>query len=62
MPSPPALVSGTAVMPADKQNAARVPVGRFATTDEIADLAITMLGNGYLTSKIYLLDGDIHPH
>jgi 3-oxoacyl-[acyl-carrier protein] reductase len=58
----PALVGGTEMMPADEQDTGRVPVGRFATTEEIADLAITMLSNGYLTSKIYLLDGGIYPH
>jgi len=58
----PALVGGTEMMPADEQDIGRVPVGRFATTEEIADLAITMLSNGYLTSKIYLLDGGIYPH
>src|SRR5674476_892839 len=58
----PALVGGTEMMPADEQDIGRVPVGRFATTEEIADLAITMLSNGYLTSKIYLLDGGLYPH
>ena len=57
----PALVSGTDMLPAD-QDSARIPVGRFASTDEVADLAITMLGNGYLTGKIFLLDGGIYPH
>jgi len=58
----PALVTGTAMMPANPEDAARIPVGRFGTTDETADLAVTMLANGYLTGKIYLLDGGIYPH
>jgi 3-oxoacyl-[acyl-carrier protein] reductase len=57
----PALVSGTDTLPAD-QDTARIPVGRFASTNEVVDLAITMLSNGYLTGKIYLLDGGIYPH
>jgi 3-oxoacyl-[acyl-carrier protein] reductase len=57
----PALVSGTAMMPADPHDAARIPVGRFGNTAETAELAVTMLGNGYLTGKIYLLDGGIYP-
>jgi 3-oxoacyl-[acyl-carrier protein] reductase len=57
----PALVTGTAMLPTDPTGAARTPVGRFGTTDETADLAVTMLANGYLTGKTYLLDGGIHP-
>lgn len=58
----PALVSGTEMLPAGEEDTARVPIGRFATTDEIADLALAMLTNGYLTGKINLLDGGIYPH
>jgi 3-oxoacyl-[acyl-carrier protein] reductase len=58
----PALIEGTTMMPATTEDAARIPIGRFGTTSETADLAITMLTNGYLTGKVYLLDGGIHPH
>ncbi len=50
------------MMPARAADAARVPVGRFGTTGEAAELATSMLSNGYLTGKIYLLDGGIYPH
>jgi 3-oxoacyl-[acyl-carrier protein] reductase len=56
------LIEGTTMMPATTEDAARIPIGRFGTTSETADLAITMLTNGYLTGKVYLLDGGIHPH
>jgi 3-oxoacyl-[acyl-carrier protein] reductase len=57
----PALVTGTQMFPGADEDAARVPIGRFGRTDEVADLAAAMLANGYLTGKIYLLDGGIHP-
>jgi 3-oxoacyl-[acyl-carrier protein] reductase len=32
-----------------------------ATTEEIADLALAMLRNGYLTSKVITVDGGLYP-
>jgi 3-oxoacyl-[acyl-carrier protein] reductase len=29
--------------------------------EEVAELAVAMLRNAYLTSKVYSLDGGIHP-
>ncbi|GGM02277.1 SDR family NAD(P)-dependent oxidoreductase [Nakamurella endophytica] len=57
----PALVADTGMLPADA-DAGRIPVGRFGTADEVAELALTMLGSGYLTGKVYLLDGGLYPH
>jgi 3-oxoacyl-[acyl-carrier protein] reductase len=57
----PALVSGTAMLPVGPDEPAPTPVHRLGTPDEIADLAVAMLGNGYLTSKVYVLDGGIYP-
>jgi 3-oxoacyl-[acyl-carrier protein] reductase len=57
----PALVEGTALLPPGI-DPGRVPVGRLGTTAEVADLAATMLATGYLTGKVYLLDGGLHPH
>jgi NAD(P)-dependent dehydrogenase (short-subunit alcohol dehydrogenase family) len=54
-------VTGTAMLPTGSDDAVRIPVGRLGTTDETADLAVTMLANGYLTGKTYLLDGGIYP-
>jgi 3-oxoacyl-[acyl-carrier protein] reductase len=61
----PALVAGTRMLPADPGNPEAmpmpVPVGRLGTTDEVADLAATMLRLGYLTNKTYPLDGGLVP-
>jgi 3-oxoacyl-[acyl-carrier protein] reductase len=59
----PALVAGTRMLPGDPGDlAGRIPVGRLGGTAETADLAYAMLRNGYLTSKIILVDGGIHPY
>jgi 3-oxoacyl-[acyl-carrier protein] reductase len=36
-------------------------VGILGQPDEVADLALAMLRNGYLTNQIVLLDGGIYP-
>jgi 3-oxoacyl-[acyl-carrier protein] reductase len=33
----------------------------LGTTEEVADLAVTMLRIGYLTNKTYTLDGGLVP-
>ena len=58
----PALVAGTAMLPGDEgELAAMLPVGRLGTPGEVADLALAMLRNGYLTSQAIGLDGGMHP-
>jgi 3-oxoacyl-[acyl-carrier protein] reductase len=58
----PALIAETRMLPGDPAElAARVPVGRVGTPDEVADLALAILRNGYLTSKVIAIDGGIHP-
>ncbi len=58
----PALVAGTRMLPgAPEELAARLPVGRLGTVDEVADLALAMLRNGYLTNKTIALDGGVVP-
>jgi len=58
----PALIADTRMLPGDpEQLAARVPVGRLGTPAEVADLALAILRNGYLTSKVIALDGGIYP-
>ncbi len=41
--------------------AKKVPVGRLGTPAEVADMALAMLRNGYLTNQVVLLDGGMHP-
>ncbi|MDT3395640.1 hypothetical protein RKE29_03075 [Streptomyces sp. B1866] len=38
-----------------------VPVGRYGRPEEVADLAMAVLRNGYLTNQVLSLDGGIHP-
>jgi 3-oxoacyl-[acyl-carrier protein] reductase len=58
----PALIEGTRMLPGDPgELATRIPVGRLGTPAEVADLALAMLRNGYLTSKVIAIDGGIHP-
>jgi 3-oxoacyl-[acyl-carrier protein] reductase len=58
----PALVEETGMLPGDPGELAKVvPAGRLGKPAEVADLALAMLRNGYLTSKVVMLDGGIHP-
>jgi 3-oxoacyl-[acyl-carrier protein] reductase len=58
----PALIERTGMLPGSPEElAARVPVGRLGRPEEVADLALAMLRNGYLTSEVVGLDGGIHP-
>lgn len=61
----PALVGDTRMLPVDPDTGATpvpIPVGRMGRPDEIADMAITMLRNGYLTNKVVTVDGGLVPH
>ncbi len=58
----PALIEETSMLPGDPGDLAKVvPAGRLGKPAEVADLALAMLANGYLTSKVVTLDGGIHP-
>jgi 3-oxoacyl-[acyl-carrier protein] reductase len=58
----PALVEDTGMLPGDPGELRRlVPVGRLGRPEEVADFALAMLANGYLTSKVVALDGGMHP-
>ena len=58
----PALIAGTSMLPGDPgELAARIPVGRLGTPAEVADLALAILRNGYLTSKVIAIDGGLYP-
>ncbi len=58
----PALVEDTGMLPGSPDELRSiVPVGRLGRSAEVADLAIAMLTNAYLTSKVIGLDGGIHP-
>jgi 3-oxoacyl-[acyl-carrier protein] reductase len=58
----PALIEDTAMLPGDPGDlASRIPVGRLGTPAEVADLALAMLRNGYLTNQVVSIDGGMHP-
>jgi len=60
----PALIAGTRMLPGgDSADAPAlpIPVGRLGQPGEIADMALAMLTNQYLTSKVITVDGGIYP-
>ena len=57
----PALVERTAMLPVSESDTAPTPVGRYGTPEEVAELALAMLANGYLTGKVVPLDGGLYP-
>jgi 3-oxoacyl-[acyl-carrier protein] reductase len=58
----PALIEHTGMLPGSSEELrARIPVGRLGTPEEVADLALAMLRNGYLTNQVVGIDGGVHP-
>ncbi|MBS2964282.1 SDR family NAD(P)-dependent oxidoreductase [Actinocrinis puniceicyclus] len=58
----PALVAETGMLPgAADELAERIPVGRLGRPGEVADLAVAILRNGYMTNQVVSLDGGLHP-
>lgn len=59
----PALITETGMVPdEDQELRRRVPVGRLGRPAEVADLALAVLRNPYLTSQVISVDGGIYPH
>lgn len=59
----PALIGQTRMLPRAPDGGAPlpIPVGRLGHPDEVADMAVAMLSNGYLTNKVVTLDGGLIP-
>jgi 3-oxoacyl-[acyl-carrier protein] reductase len=58
----PALIEDTAMLPGDpKELATRVPVQRLGRPEEVADLMVAILRNGYVTNQVISIDGGIYP-
>lgn len=58
----PALIEQTGMLPGDPgELAARIPVRRLGRPDEVADLALAILANGYVTNQVISIDGGMHP-
>jgi 3-oxoacyl-[acyl-carrier protein] reductase len=54
----PALIAGTEMLPTDAARPPQ-PIGRYGTVDEAAGAAMAMLANGYVTGKVWTLDGGL---
>jgi 3-oxoacyl-[acyl-carrier protein] reductase len=59
----PALIEQTGMLPQAPEGGMplAIPVGRLGQPHEVADLALAVLSNGYLTNQVMLLDGGLHP-
>jgi 3-oxoacyl-[acyl-carrier protein] reductase len=58
----PALIEETGMLPGDPgELAERVPVGRLGKPSEVADLAVAILRNGYVTNQVISIDGGMYP-
>jgi 3-oxoacyl-[acyl-carrier protein] reductase len=60
----PALIGDTRMLPRDPETGeapVQIPVGRMGRPSEVADMAMAMLRNGYLTNKVVTLDGGLLP-
>ena len=58
----PALIVETGLLPGDPEQLRQlVPVGRLGRPEEVAELAIALIRNAYLTNQVISLDGGIHP-
>jgi 3-oxoacyl-[acyl-carrier protein] reductase len=58
----PALIEDTGMLPGDPGELAKlIPAGRLGRPEEVADLMLAMLRNGYMTNQVVGLDGGMHP-
>jgi 3-oxoacyl-[acyl-carrier protein] reductase len=46
--------------PLRAENAARIPVGRMGTGDEVAMAVVMVAGNGYMTGQTVQVNGGLH--
>ena len=54
----PALIERTGMIPGASEELSRmIPVGRLGRPDEVADLAVAMLRNPYMTNQVVSVDG-----
>jgi 3-oxoacyl-[acyl-carrier protein] reductase len=50
------------MLPGDPARLAEgIPVGRVGRPEEVAELALTVLGNGFVNSQVVGIDGGIYP-
>jgi 3-oxoacyl-[acyl-carrier protein] reductase len=58
----PALITETGMLPGEPEELARrIPVGRLGRPAEVADLALSILRNPYVTHQVISVDGGSYP-
>jgi 3-oxoacyl-[acyl-carrier protein] reductase len=58
----PALIEETGMLPGDPgELSQRIPVRRLGRPAEVADFAMAVIGNGYITNQVMSIDGGMHP-
>ncbi len=58
----PALIANTGMLPGmPEQLSAQIPLRRLGQPAEVADLALSILRNPYVTNQVISIDGGIHP-
>jgi 3-oxoacyl-[acyl-carrier protein] reductase len=57
----PALIDTDMVRANLNATADRIPVGRFGAVDEVADVAVMLAGNGYITGQTINVNGGWYP-
>jgi len=56
----PSLVETDMTSALARENAARIPVGRMGTPEEVAQAVLMVLGNGYMTGQTVQVNGGLH--
>jgi 3-oxoacyl-[acyl-carrier protein] reductase len=58
----PALIEDTGMLPGGSDElSAKIPVGRLGKPEEVADLALAVIRNGYITNQVIGIDGGMRP-
>lgn len=58
----PALITDTGMLPGEPEELReRIPVRRLGRPHEVADLALAVLRNPYITDQVISIDGGMHP-
>lgn len=58
----PALIEETAMLPGGGEELkAKIPVGRLGRPEEVADVVRVMVENGYISNKVWAVDGGMVP-
>jgi len=56
----PSLIATEMIKPHRLDNVARIPVGRLGTVDEIAQIVLMVVGNGYMTGQTIAANGGMY--